>query len=199
MSVSKAVLPGADSHESGKFMHSRHLVQFYRKDRALVEEVGKHLGAALAGGDSAIVIATQAHREALDDELRARGIDTGSPELEGRYKSFDAAEILPQIMSDAMPDRARFMELIGAAIDRAKAAATSGRPCVAVFGEMVAILWAEGKHTAAVRLEQLWNELGKIHSFSLRCAYPMSGFSKPEHGELFLTICDQHSAVCARG
>jgi signal transduction histidine kinase len=60
---------------------------------------------------------------------------------------------------------------------------------------MVALLWAEGKPEAAIRLEELWNDLARTHSFSLRCAYPMSGFCREEHGDLLLKICDQHSNV----
>ena len=30
------------------------------------------------------------------------------------------------------------------------------------FGEMVALLWAEGNHAAAIRLEELWNDLQKV-------------------------------------
>jgi len=39
-----------------------------------------------------------------------------------------------------------------------------------VFGEMIALLWADKKFEAAIRLEQLWNELSKTHFFDLRCA-----------------------------
>jgi PAS domain S-box-containing protein len=60
---------------------------------------------------------------------------------------------------------------------------------------MVALLWAEGKPQAAIRLEQLWNELSKVQSFSLRCAYPISGFPRETHGKPFLEICAEHSAV----
>ena len=60
---------------------------------------------------------------------------------------------------------------------------------------MVALLWAEGRCEAALRLEQLWNELAKTHSFYLRCAYPMSGFYREGHGDPLLKICAEHSSV----
>jgi len=63
------------------------------------------------------------------------------------------------------------------------------------FGEMVSLLWAEGKSDAAIHLEQLWNELAKLRSFSLRCAYPITGFRRGEHSEPFLKICAQHSNI----
>ena len=45
---------------------------------------------------------------------------------------------------------------------------------ISAFGEMVAILWSKGNAEAAIRLEQLWNDLAQIHFFSLRCAYPLA-------------------------
>ena len=42
---------------------------------------------------------------------------------------------------------------------------------------------------------QLWNDLAKTHSFSLRCAYPIGGFDGHDDGARFLTICAEHSGV----
>lgn len=50
-----------------------HTVRFYDDDPSLIEELIGFVGAALGGGDAAIVIATQAHREALAASLMARG------------------------------------------------------------------------------------------------------------------------------
>ena len=66
---------------------------------------------------------------------------------------------------------------------------------VAAFGEMVALLLAEGKPEAAIRLEQLWNDLAKTHSFDLHCAYPMSLFRHAEDEAAIGEICATHSQV----
>ena len=66
---------------------------------------------------------------------------------------------------------------------------------IAIFGEMVALLWAGGQTSAALGLEELWNGLALTHTFSLRCAYPASGFGRLEDGESFLKICDAHSGI----
>jgi PAS domain S-box-containing protein len=66
---------------------------------------------------------------------------------------------------------------------------------VAVFGEMVALLWMDGRFEAAIQLEQLWNELARTHSFQLHCAYPLSQFSKQEDAEKILEICAEHSHI----
>jgi hypothetical protein len=46
---------------------------------------------------------------------------------------------------------------------------------VRAFGEMVALLWAQGDIAATIRLERLWHEMCKSQNFSLLCAYPKTG------------------------
>jgi PAS domain S-box-containing protein len=188
-SLETPVLPADTQQPTG------HVVQFYREDRSLLDALSRYIGGALNNGDSAVVVATQAHNEALARELNARGVDLAAAVDSGRYAAFEASDVLSQILVDGIPDEARFTKLLGGIIERAKAAARPDRPNVAVFGDMVAQLWAEGKHAAATRLENLWNQLAKTHLFSLRCAYPMSGFAREDETGSFLKICDQHSAV----
>jgi hypothetical protein len=45
-----------------------------------------------------------------------------------------------------------------------------------VFGEMVSVLWDEGKKDAALQLEALWNDALRERAFHLHCAYPRLGF-----------------------
>jgi PAS domain S-box-containing protein len=66
---------------------------------------------------------------------------------------------------------------------------------VRVFGEMVDLLWRAGNHVAAVRLEELWNELARLQCFMLLCAYSMGNFYMPGDGELYDKVCNRHSHV----
>ncbi|MGB2886073.1 MAG: PAS domain S-box protein [Candidatus Acidiferrales bacterium] len=157
--------------------------------------MSRFIGTALGAGDAAIVIATQEHREGLVQRLKARGLDTAKAVKQGRYIPLDAAETLSKLIVDGLPDKVLFADLIGGLVARAKAAAEGEQPPIAIFGEMVALLWADCKVEAAIRLEQLWNDLARTYSFSLCCAYPMSGFYREQHGEPFLRICAEHSAV----
>ena len=97
-------------------------------------------------------------------------------------------------MVEGFPDAARFREALSSVVVRARSAVEQGARVVA-FGEIVALLWEDGKHHAAIRLEQLWNGLCKEHSFFLHCAYPIKGFSNDHHSEPFLKICSEHSDV----
>src|SRR6266704_3129356 len=169
--------------------HSAHSVQFYFEDRLLIEGLAGLIATALVSGDAAIVIATKVHRETLARELKDRDLDTTRAIADGRFVCLDASETLARIMLNGMPDAERFSHLVGGLITSARTAARSEQDGLVIFGEMVAILWEEGKHQAAIRLEELWNDLAAQYAFSLRCAYPMNGFHKQEHAESFARIC----------
>jgi len=175
--------------------HSGHVVQFYGEDGFLLDELSRFIGTALGAGEAAVVIATKEHRDGLARRLQAWGLDTGKAIAQGRYILLDAAETLAKITPDGWPDQVRFAEIVGGVIARAVTSREGESRRIAAFGEMVALLWADGKPDAAIHLEKLWNELAKTYSFHLRCAYPMSSFCREEHGELLLKVCAEHSAV----
>jgi PAS domain S-box-containing protein len=172
-----------------------HVVQFYGEDESLLDALTRFTGGALGAGDAAIVVATSSHREGLTHRLKARGLDITRAAREGRYVSLDAVEALSKFMVHGWPDAARFADFIGGVVARAAAAAKGDKGSVAIFGEMVAILWAEGKSEAAIQVEQFWNDLHQEHAFSLLCAYPIAAFNRTEHEEPFLRICARHSGV----
>jgi signal transduction histidine kinase len=188
--VSPPPLPCWHEHD-----RSSHVVQFYANEDFFLDALARFVGTALGGGDAAIVVATKAHRNGLLEKLAARGLDVTAATQQGRYIALDAAETLAKIMRDGVPAAEPFVRVIGGVIAQAHAAAGDRDARIAVFGEMVALLWAEGKFDAAIQLEQLWNHLAQTHLFSLRCAYPMNGFNRDEHTEPFLKVCEQHSAV----
>ena len=172
-----------------------HVVQFYSDDSFLLEGLSRFIGSALGAGDAGVVIATKPHRDELSLRLQALGLDTARSIKQGRFVSLDAAETLSKFMVDGWPDEARFAEVIGGVLKGVTSAVKGGQPRVAAFGEMVALLWADGQGEAAIRLEQLWNDLAQKHSFYLHCAYPMSGFARSDDSDPILKICAEHSHV----
>ncbi len=181
--------------QSGDLGRLTHTVQFYGEDTLFLDELSRFIGTALVAGDGAVVIATKAHRDGLVQRLISCGFDAARAIEEGRYAPLDAAETLAMIMRDNWPDAALFTEVLGRALGQAMTAAGGNDRHISTFGEMVALLWAQGNPEAAVRLEQLWNGLARQYPLALRCAYPMSGFSREEHSDLFLKICAEHSHV----
>jgi PAS domain S-box-containing protein len=93
---------------------------------------------------------------------------------------------------DDWPDEILFHATIEPALAQAESGLRRKSHPIVAFGEMVALLWAAGKCDAAIRLEQMWNELAHKHSFSLRCAYPMGGQLQED---MFRQVCAEHSAV----
>jgi signal transduction histidine kinase/ActR/RegA family two-component response regulator len=170
---------------------TEHFVQFYEADDFLLNSLSGFIGSALNSGDAALVVATPQHRDGLDELLQANGVDTHGAIKAGRYVSLDAADTLSKFMVDGVPEPTRFNAVLGSVI----ASVTDGRSRVRAFGEMVALLWAEGNHTAAIRLEQLWSNLQNVHSFSLFCAYPMNGFGGQKFAESHGGVCSVHTRV----
>src|SRR5579863_4032596 len=182
-----ANLPGAQQ--------DGHFVQLYTDDGFLLDILSRFIGGALAVGDGAVVIATKAHQDGLAHRLKERGIDTGKAVSQRRYVLLDASETLPRFMLDGSVDENRFNNVIGDVLTRVRKAAENPESRVAVFGELVALLWADGKPLEALRVEELWNRLAQKHSFSLLCAYPITGVKDERHIEPFLKMCAQHSNV----
>jgi PAS domain S-box-containing protein len=79
-------------------------------------------------------------------------------------------------------------------VEQIKKSVNHDRP-LAIYDEMAALLWQEGKENAAIRLEQLWNDLADTHSISVCCAYSLETFPRMEDGESFHKICAMHTAV----
>ena len=127
--------------------------------------------------------------------LEADGVDVAEAVERSRYLALDAKETLAAFMVDGMPDPALFEEVIGKRVRQAREAARDENLRLVAFGEMVAILMLNGQPEAALALERLWTKLAKTYSFSLRCAYPMEQFNQYARKELFMKVCDEHSAV----
>lgn len=170
---------------------SDHFVQFYEADSFLLNSLSGFIGRAITSGDAALVIATDSHRKSLDELLTSNGVDPAGAKVRGQYVALDAAETLAMFMVDGSPEPQRFNQVIGNVIE----SVTDGRNNVRAFGEMVAILWAEGNYSAAIKLEELWNALQKNYSFSLFCAYPMNGFSGEKFVDELSGVCTAHSRV----
>ena len=173
----------------------RHEVLFYSDDAVFLDSFTRFIAAALKSGNAAIVVATKPHLDSLIQGLKAECVDVDGAIQQGTYISLDAADALSTIMVHDMPDAVRFLGGIGGSIDAGANAAKSERPQVVMFGEAVALLQAEGKADAAIRFEQLGNDLGKTHKVDILCAYPLSSFHGEEDMHIFQSICAEHSAV----
>ena len=102
----------------------------------------------------------------------------------------NAAETLGKFIVKAWPHEDRFLNLIRKILGRGR---TGGRR-VRAFGEMVAVLWAQGRYGATVCLEDLWQQVCREESPSLFCAYPRMGLTQDTEASM-REICEAHSRV----
>jgi hypothetical protein len=179
-------------------VNHRHEVQFCSDDSCFLHSFSQFTESALKAQDGIVVIATQPHCASLRTRLQESGLDMRSTITQGRYIELDATDTLSAFMVNDLPDRNRFLKLMGDLIVKVTKAAKKGHPRVAICGEYSAILWAERRAEAAIRLERLWNELANTYSVDILCGYPWRSFGHEEDSNIFRKICAEHSAIFSR-
>src|SRR5690242_4314434 len=92
---------------------AEHFVQFYETDEFLLESLSGFIGTGLDAGDACIIIATKAHRESLEERLKASGLDPVAADMRDQYISLDAVETLSKFMVNGLPEPDRFNEVVG--------------------------------------------------------------------------------------
>jgi hypothetical protein len=178
MSNTGPITPAADWREILANPGERdHSVQLYTDEGFLANAVAHYACAGLARGEAVVFVVTPAHRNAFSQRLVANGYDVDRLSASGQLTLLDAAHTLASFMVSGAPDDGRFMPLMEGVLDRAAARF----PRTRAYGEMVNLLWQKNELTAALQLEDLWNELGRRRPFSLHCAYAMDNFDRATH------------------
>jgi PAS domain S-box-containing protein len=136
-----------------------HLLQFYEREEHLYDAVARYLDEGLDTGDRLLLIATPEHTSEFLARLPASAAE--------RATLLDARETLESIVVDGMPDATRFRDLLRRALDKARGGQPGAR--VRAYGEMIDLLWREGRVEAAIQLEELWNEARVDPRFSRIC------------------------------
>lgn len=167
-----------------------HEVQFYDDDPEMVDVVTSHALARLRNGVPVLMVATPEHRACVASALVDQGVDLAAARAQGRFVAIDAAGALSGFVVAGRPDPDLFEAQLCAVLDSMGSA--SGP--VWVYGEMVALLCAEGNVAAAMELEALWNALATTRPFSLLCGYPTSMLDSAalEH---VAVVCECHTQL----
>ena len=166
-----------------------HGVVFYTRDDELVGQVTEYLLDAMQAGGVGVTLATPAHRAAIEERLEHAGVNLMACRAHGSYVALDAEDVMSRFMINEFADPAGFWSALAPVIK----SATVQRGDVAVFGEMVALLWERDLASAAVDLEALWNELASQYSFSLLCAYPAEVLRSSERADELLEVIAAHT------
>ena len=190
------VLSGATTIATGVSPSApAHLVQFYEEEAALETAVAEFLTAGLAAGEIVTVIATREHTAAFERRLASDGLQIEAARASGQILFVDAHETLAKFMRDGEPDAALFQAVVGQLIAERVDRANGAR--LRAYGEMVDVLWKRDDRRAAVRLEELWNDLQTRQSFTLLCAYAMGSFYKEPAA--LQSVCETHTHVVGQG
>ena len=170
-----------------------HAMQLHRGPEPLVEGIAACVSVALRRGDAVCIIATGRVRRGLEDRLRSRGWDVGGPAGHPRYLVIDAAAALQRFMRNGRPDTAVLAE-IATELDGFRRAVGEGPdPRLLIFGNMVALLCAEGNIDAVVALERTWNTLTSELPFFTLCGYPASCFHEGVPGLWACSNAEHHA------
>jgi DNA-binding NarL/FixJ family response regulator len=151
----------------------RYEILFFSDDAFLADTFARVVAAALNAGNAAIVLVTETHRALLRQRLEKQGLDVERVIQEGTYVPLDVTKSLSAMMVGGLPDPVRFFGGIRGIIEAATRAAKAKQPRISVCGEGPALLRAEGKVDAAIRLEQLCDEAAKTLEVDVLCAYPL--------------------------
>src|SRR5262249_51189549 len=135
-------------------------------------------------------IGTPAHRAAVRAQLSASGINVEAAQAAGAYVEADAQTTLSRFVRDRAIDAGAFAEVV----DELTGGPGNDRE-VRIFGEMVALLVANGRPDAALALEAMWTRVQQTRSFALLCAYPMRQFGGEAMATLLAEACSAHSFV----
>ena len=169
-----------------------HVVQIYENELAFMDLLEGYVTGGFNAGECVVLILSPEHRQQLYQRLYARNLSLNDMILSKQFIALDARQTLAKFMVDGWPVEKLFMDVVK---DVMASARQNGRP-VRAFGEMVAILWAEGNNAATMQLERLWNKFCEMESFTLFCAYPRSGFG--DHAEeSMMHICGKHTKLVA--
>jgi hypothetical protein len=190
------------AHFWGEVSPSEHLVQIYHEDGVFLDSLEGFVAGGIKAGDGVIVIATPAHLAALEHRLQSRRIGVETFAAADQYIALNAKEMLSKFMVDdpvsgdknSWPDADRFHALVNDVILRAGARSDGTPRRVRAFGEMVALLWADGKASATFRLEYLWHDFCRKSGLCLFCAYPRAYFTNNPEASI-KQICAAHSQV----
>jgi KaiC/GvpD/RAD55 family RecA-like ATPase len=144
-----------------------HLAEFFSGDERLVERVADFLQEGFETGSTCIAVLTSHHRARVDAVLATRGFISDELVADYRYIVIDAPTALNSIRSGGGFNVEEFHRSFGQLISLA----ASGGKQVRIVGEMVTLLAEQGEADAVIQLEELWNDLSRVHSFTLYCVY----------------------------
>ncbi|MGH7606988.1 MAG: MEDS domain-containing protein [Gemmatimonadales bacterium] len=171
---------------------NRHFAQLHRDPVALTDAVSLFVETGLRRGNGVVCVAEPAHSDLVLTRVRDMDMDPGAFLKSGQLEVLDARATLAQVTVGDMPDWVEFRRVLGEVLDRVR---LCGRGTTRVYGEMVNVLWRDGRAPAAIRMEEFWNELARVYQFSLFCSYMLDAHQDESYAGPLEEIGRTHSDI----
>lgn len=181
--------PAPEPHRTWAESHS---VKFYEDELELASSTAAFIVEGVRAGQPVVIIATRAHRTAFTLGMRKLGLNPDELVPGRDIVWLDAREALASFMDGNMPNPELFDLTIGNVFD--KLMLDRRYVVIRAYGEMVDLLWRDGRAEAALQLERLWNRLASKYSFSLLCTYSRESLSASGTRGIE-QICAEHQRV----
>jgi hypothetical protein len=166
-----------------------HSVFFYERPREVANAVFAHISPAIEAASRVVLVMTPEHRQQLDEQLNEHDLCPHALRACGILVHLEAQETLEKFYRGGAFDENRFQQTIGSVLPSTPGALTHA------YGEMVDLLCKRGKREDAIELEEMWNRLGRKHSFTLLCGYQMNIFDSAAPADFIHHACHVHTRV----
>ena len=172
----------------------RHFCQLHRDPVCRAESVALFIESGLRRSKGVVAIVAEANADDYLDRVRGRGLDPEPYRRSGAFALLHAEDVLARIAGAGPGQWGQFRGVVGGLIERVR---PSGQGSVRVYGEMVDLLWKRGEFQTAIRLEQHWNDLARLHPFSMFCTYMLDSAEAGSYDGPLHEIGHAHSDIIA--
>jgi DNA-binding NarL/FixJ family response regulator len=176
----------------------RHEAMFYSDDELLIDEWTSIAEDALNVGATFILVTFDARRNSVRAKLDALGVNVAGAVSDGRYVSLSVEEATSKWMINGRLDQTRFWAAVTPVMLAAARASTAEQPQVVACGECAPSLCANGDAEAAIRLEQLWDEVAQTYHLDVFCGYASDRCRCNNPEEVKARLRETHTATHAR-
>ncbi len=167
------------------------MVRLFDVPESLGESVAAFFADAVAAGRPMLLVAKPVNITVIAEALGARGLSLAALVESKQLTVFDAENTLCLFIRHGVVDPALFERHVAAPVRQL----AGGASRLAIYGEMVEILAAEGNFRGAADLEAFWNQVAADTAISLLCGYSSAHFATPDKADALRAICASHSHV----
>jgi CheY-like chemotaxis protein len=158
---------------------SCHRAAFYTHAADRIDEYARYIANALLAGRAVLGCVNDECRSRLQQRLASLGVDLDADIANERFVAFDIPELMSAIMEGDRIVDAKFYAAAMPMLLAAARAASGPQPGISAFGDGASSLWKRGLIDAAIRLEQLWDEMAGVFNLDILCGYEIDAASGP--------------------